>query len=120
MPISIETQKASLIAVKVPEGASDFNIRFDKTLEYIENKTRVFGKNLPNSNYEILGLVSEITEDVAKSIVEECFKNRFVDYRMISQTIDSFKYTATESLHTLLQSHGLNPKENYLLIKKVK
>lgn len=127
-PIEITTQKATVLVVQVPEDLISYTTRtyaMHKGLMAIIYNTppRVeFDKEiiLPRGQWQILSLLKDITEEQARSIVE-----RFYDFDGIpgfynypdKKTVWS---KATESLHSLLTSHGVDTKQNQILLIKEK
>ena len=121
--IEIKTNGITILAVPVPE---DCEIKLAGRRLMIHLKMQgAYWKNcyelarsiyIPNPFYEPLGLLSEITEEVAAGIVERhrhLSIKPWYDY----EYTDSRMYTALESLQSLIKSNGMN--ENVYLLKKI-
>lgn len=120
----------SIIAVKVPEGAKDFNVFNDEQPNVYEQSylccSKVSETNricLPPGQWESIGIASEISEEGAKSIVgyqyfedEEPFWFVYVPGGKVKANI--FFDTAAESLHSLLESNECD--KNSLILRKLK
>lgn len=88
-----------------------------------------FTKELPPGNWQLIGLCSEVSEEVARGIVTP---HKYADGKYADNRIDEFDNeivneflnahiwynTALESFQSLLKHHSLNPNSTVLLIKK--
>lgn len=105
----ITTGKATILAVDLPEGAKIISVDNEYGVcTYFEPKQRGGMFDLPPGEWEPLGLLNEISEEVAERLVDnECFgrsgglKSGYRNYR--SGKYDWFG-TATESLNSLIAS----------------
>ena len=105
-----------LLAVKVPKMAFDISmpestiLRYREWVDYPHTSSTYNFKNPPGS-WQLLGRVSEISEEVAATLVERWDSGRWNDYSRHLARVN----TATESLASLLRSHGFEPEETVLL-----
>lgn len=70
-----------------------------------------YWESLPPGSWQLLGRVSEISEEVAATLVERWDSGIWNDYSRHLARVN----TATESLASLLRSHGFEPEETVLL-----
>jgi len=70
--IEFTTSKGSFIAVPVPVGSSEFGLELYGNAKYLVHSKDSIGISLPLSDYEIIGLSSDILKDeeLAKKVVE--------------------------------------------------
>jgi hypothetical protein len=116
--------------VEVPEGATGFF--FDGRMSigfYYEGELRF--SHLPGpGNWQIICTTKECTEEQGKGIVHssEWFfpvkHTRYVDYKYPYDRENKQRWSegfgsALGSFVSLLETKGLNPETNYLIIKKV-
>lgn len=122
--IVITLPSGEYLIVDVPEDSSNFQIKNNDLGHYIDFETILHENdpgtyyciNLPPSDWQLLGLESEITEEVAASIVEK-MEGRvnvkaFVDY----EYPDSGMWSAIKSLASLSKREGM---VNPVWLKKV-
>lgn len=116
---TIKTQSNSILAIEVPENASDFQIIHDKTrVAYFYPNYKRF--DLPNkSEYKILGKLSELEDEELERFVEHSKKsltneNTWRDYRF-----DEWEecFDVKESFISLLQSNGIDTSKELLIIE---
>ena len=113
----VKTSKTELLLVKVPDGSSNFKLEsFFKWLLYNEDEFI----QLPYGNYQLIGLLKDITEEAAAELVDTTFlhkKHNIKLYKYVSYQ-DGFVgfESAKESLQSLCESHGF--PENTVIIKK--
>jgi len=115
-----KTSKGSFLAVKVPEKASDFYVFNDKYDPYLFYKIKhETGRiHLDYAKYSIIGLLSEITEEQAKEVVDKEMMKTFIDYTQ-SKVVDTYcLYSALESFNSLMQANEIDLNGNWLILKK--
>lgn len=119
----ITTSKSTILVIGgLPEDAE--NIRIDRYLRYFsDGDAWIHGGGLPPGDWQPLGFLKDITEDVAKELVDS-FCGAASDYNTERICIVYNDYgkgatfsTALESLHSLIKSncklknkYGDNPK----------
>lgn len=129
----LTTEKGTFMAVEVPSVLLKYEIYNNLLVmdnSYIgicskKNKikkgdTKGFIK-LPTGNWQILS--TELNEEVANTVVYStyCSTNGcflFKNYRDNDFDFE-FEYTALESLHSLLQSNGIDHNKKIVLLKKI-
>lgn len=85
---------------------------------YIENKSA--GIDLPPGTWQILCMTREVTEEVAKGIVEyDKFIDGYKDYDTDNFHHDTPFIKAVDSLRSLITSKGLDGRKNYCLLEKM-
>lgn len=112
--IQTETSKAKIIFVSVPNGARDFRIAtIGSRLLFRQKETNFISDfiDLPQGNWTILNVLDDVTDDEAEMVVES-FIGAFKYFKCYN-TIDNekgFVLSATESLHSLATSLGVQGK----------
>jgi hypothetical protein len=113
----------NVYAGEVPEGATGFEIDNPLSpgdLVYYKGEPCIYNFRkitLPPGSWQLIGTVREMTEDVAKGIVEELpVGNRWYNYNGDRPV---WWHTAKESLRSLLASKGLDTNKNWVLVRKV-
>ena len=111
-------------AVEVPEGATGFEIDNPLSpgdLVYYKGEPCIYNFRkitLPPGSWQLIGTTKEVTEDVAKGIVERVdmgFKDVYLSYAKGG----SFDFdTALDSLRSLLASKNLDTNNNWVLVRK--
>lgn len=95
----------------IPEAGLTWLYFLDESGKEVARQEQLFGQ------WEIVGVVAEIGEDVAKRIVEHYYETSlwWKDYEFMGSRC----WTAVESLLSLAHSHGFEPDQSILLNKKV-
>lgn len=119
-------------AVEVPEGRDAFTIECYPEADLYEllccnlaeynepiNEKYI---TLPTGNWQLIGTTKELTEEMAKGIVQQ-YGDYFIDHTATEQDwkeqeVNWFK-EAVKSLKSLLISKGLDVNKNYVLLKKL-
>lgn len=112
----------NLLAVEVPEGASNFeicNYGLNDALEYDYPQGHEVS-DLPPGNWQLLCTTKEATEEQAKGVVPMIVvRNCDEVYEDYITPGDHYYYEALTSLRSLLTSKGLDGNKNYVLLKKM-
>lgn len=124
MQITIKTSKATIVAVPIQPGTSDYKIIHKGTrIAYFEPTYRRF--DLPPGKYQLLGKPEEITEEVAGEIVERVtgweniiYYNYAASGRDYRDIVESAFKTALQSFRSLLTSNKVVGND-YVLIKLI-
>ncbi len=117
-----------LVFSDYPKGSKEFRIT-NAGLEWrTSNGTWMVELNIPPGSWQLLGIGSEITEEVWGGVVESDMYNDgpqeehglgmvryYRDYP--DDLSDSFLFTATESGHSLIKSLGYEPGEVIVLFE---
>ncbi len=117
MQIQIETKKCNLTAVKIPKGFTEFELygidrifvilkMIDKDKPMRLDNLITISNNRPENWHDkitIIGLLTEIKEEIAKTIVEKTEAWRYINYTSKIRYCD----TALESLQSLLKSNDV-------------
>ena len=129
----IKTNKGTFIFVElhIPTDTTDFWINNVGCIRYSHNQGREssviepieIGEYLDKEKYKIISTTKDITEEIAKSLVEHILYSKG-----FSKTEHDIKYKnyhgghsytyAYESLQSLIKANGLNIENNYLILKK--
>lgn len=115
--IQTQLKGKKLLLVQVPANAYDMKV-INKTLEGWKPTGGIFWyRDLPSTGWKLLGLCSQIPEDVAAGLVDAanktCGGKRF-DYRKRANVCN----TAAESLSSFVKSKNRNPETTALLIEQ--
>ena len=107
------------LLVAVPKGATEFRIIGIEQGPLLEYKVKPGMWEMPilppSHHYTLLGLCSEIGEDVAKGVVH---KHRLKEDHYSNYVKNTFPVTlptAIESLHSLCLSYNMQPGETVML-----
>jgi len=106
----IDTGKRKLLAVMVPEIARDYEMRDDgKTISFgVYNPYSREYWSLPQGNWQILGLSTELTDEQWIIIVEPLW-NGFKNYLLVNEPVGNYKRlvkeTAKRSGESLLEAN---------------
>ena len=121
---TLQTNKATLLAVEVSEGAKPLNISYGNRLR-VGTNGKVKPVILPEDyTYTLLGLGSNISEEQWKKIVDCLCIDGWANYTVnhhgqrVPQYSEYLFKTATESGLSLLKTYGLEPETTVLLIQK--
>lgn len=124
--IQTETSKAKILFVKITEDAQDFLIE--------KNELSYWGDfdwqevNLPNSNWQILNTLKDVSEEEAEMIAEidpeidfedAHTKKRYPAY-VDHVDIPTFYTSPARSLRSLAQSLNLDTQKNYVILYEEK
>lgn len=126
----IKTAGKDLIVVEVPEDCK-YNIGISTDYKVFGDTNNSsnwteFSIQLPDGEYKILGVLSELSEEDSDSFVFEYSsktntfdKSGFQNYLYTSSvwSFSKFKFTAKESLISLLQSNNIDTSKELLLIE---
>ena len=122
MQIQVNTGKADLLFVKVPEDAHDFQIDHNKNIECDQLYYRAIFMNLPNigttrslppGKWKIIGLANEITEEQCEDLVEsetDIWLQKMT-YKCYTKN-DAAYLSAKESFESLMEAneiYSVNP-----------
>lgn len=112
--IQTETSKAKIIFSSVPNDAKDFRIAtIGSRLLFRPKETNFISDfiELPQGNWTILNVLDDVTEDEAEMLVEMgSYHNTFKNYITNDTHKSNQLRTATESLHSLATSLGVEGK----------
>jgi hypothetical protein len=113
----------NVYAVEVPEGAD--NIRVSQLIGtpklFADIPGYLYAAKLPPGSWKLIGTIKEVTEDVAKGIVERTHAGGF------GRSGEEFKnyikpspvcFTALDSLNSLLASKNLDTNKNWVMVRK--
>lgn len=114
--IPFTTAQGNYLAVEVPEDTDDVSKIYSDHLKYwIGDKYGFI--SIPAGTWSIVGLLSDITESRADSIVDTfgtdlgtVFKEYGTDRRVVN--------TALESFASLCKAHGIDSTKNYIILKE--
>ena len=125
-----KTSKAELLFVVLPKGAYDVKIS-----QLIGDRQKIRTRNesmpLPQGNWQLIGKLSEVSEEVAKGLVESCTIQQIdLDMNKIGESetksLDySRKYpvhslpTALESLTSIATHLGMELTDNIYILKRI-
>ncbi len=116
----------TFLFVDVPEDASDLvlpKIGIADLYFYTENKEnddRYISVPIPQSNYEVLGLAKDVSEEVARGIVDNAYYDGiYPDHNFKTNRLKAINFfnNAKQSLQSLVQSLELN---NPVILKLIK
>ena len=112
-----KTSKAELLFVVLPKGAYDVKIS-----QLIGDRQKIRTRNesmpLPQGNWQLIGKLSEVSEEVAKGLVERCdCEGPCIDYKDYSKHWSCD--TAIESLTSIATHLGMELTDNIYLLKKI-
>lgn len=110
-------------AVEVPDGAE--NVRVSQLIGtpklFADLPGVLWAAKIPPGTYRFLFTTGTATEEDARKVVKTVLNGFYENYNTF---IDMSGFegfgTAIESLASLLRSKGLDPKNNYALIEKLK
>ena len=117
--IQTETSKAKIIFSSVPNDAKDFRIAtIGSRLLFRPKETNFISDfiELPQGNWTILNVLDDVTEDEAEMVVEEYQgedDGQYIPSMMGFKNYEifpAFSLSATESLHSLATSLGVEGK----------
>ncbi len=107
--------------IQVPEGSQVWWLSKHKTTLVIEKYDRS-PVVLPDGDWQLIGLCSEVSEDIVNEIVELYYRpyfNQKWSYENYEEQPGILTFdTALKSFQSLLKHHSLNPERTVLLIKK--
>lgn len=115
---TFKTSKAEILFVVLPKDAYDVRcLPLMNVLSF--GSFTIKSISLPHGNWQLIGKLSEIKEDVARELVDRCNCNGpCIDYKDYSK--HSSCDTATESLNSLATHLDFNLNDNiYILTKKL-
>lgn len=108
-----KTSKGDFLAVKVSDDAKDIIIPFENMVSYVTDN-KITGTSFPKGDYQIIGLVSEITEEQAKDIVGDSIDacnllTGFINYNEKERKLQRpFLFeNALESFNSLMQANEI-------------
>jgi len=120
-----KTKKANLLFVVLPKDAMNVCID-DNDICFIQKCiTKYIGIN---KGYTLLGKLSEVSEEVAKGLVDKLgsFKTKYEKHsfyrnymRGVPQPVDMTFTTAIESLTSIATHLGMELTDNIYLLKKI-
>jgi hypothetical protein len=112
----ITTTKGTFIFIEVEKDARNFQYDswFTRYINYSKGSIKL------DVNTKIISTTKDITEEKAKSIVENK-SHRHSDYGDFKNYIDNgwTINTAKESLQSLMEANELNLENNYLILQKL-
>lgn len=115
--------KKELMFVVLPKGAYDVEVVDNGTMIVWENS---FDENcdyifFPQRNWQLVGKLSGVSEEVARELVDECTANHHSSaskwYK--SYTDNMCHQTAILALYNIAHHLGLNLENNIYLLKKL-
>lgn len=114
--IPFKTERGSFLAVEVPEDATDIQAHWG-CLTYFIKDEGTFRIQLEQKDWIKVGLLSDVTESRADSIVDTfgtdlgtVFKEYGTDRRVVN--------TALESFNSLLKANGIDQDKHFLILKE--
>lgn len=118
MQLEHKTEKGTVLFVKVPDDAEAFIMNYRK-LCYWFNNAKEHSENylIQEGNFKLIGLTSEVTEEMANMMVDEeidwGFKTGFVDYTNRATVCGLSSLDSLKSLMQHLQVYDINPYLGY-------
>ena len=111
--IQAELEKGTIGFVEVPMDAEQFELELNNDLYYKKQFMGILTlhlKALPKGNWQILGLSTELTEEVLKDIMSKYSKAKYFDY---VNDYTHYYETAIKSFNSLKQSLGVFDVNKY-------
>lgn len=112
--ILIQTPAARILALDVPDSATSYKI-INGRIKFNLAKLQVsWTSPLPPGQWKLLGRMADVTELMAKGIVEPFhnFEDAYKDYSLWGS---SFFDTALESFHSLMTANNIQPTDLLLI-----
>ena len=112
-----KTSKAELLFVVLPKGAYDVKIS-----QLIGDRQKIRTRNesmpLPQGNWQLIGKLSEVSEEVAKGLVDDIeFEN--TDYYMDYKIMKFGFIKAIPSLTSIATQLGMELTDNIYILKRI-
>lgn len=118
--LPFKTEKGNYLCIEVPPNPKDIVVNGNQ-LDFVSGKFWHTETLDVDGTWLIVGLLSDITDDRAKEIVDET-DNPFwigqgLKYIDFTSDINCFE-TALESFKSLLKAHGIDQDKHYLILKQ--
>ncbi len=101
--------------VKVDENNEWTDRKYTVVEAYTKDQGHTWNSDeLPNGAWQLIGLCSEVSEEVVRGITDSVYYSNEIRYIHNGKFFDS----ALESFQSLLKHHSISPERTILLIKK--
>ena len=129
-----KTSKAELLFVSLPKGIGTVLVDRNQLMEQystVTNKKKGIAIELPQGNWQLIGKLSEVSEEVAKRLVDddeiyECYFSGFEkwidiykDYNNSEPMPYGVVFTAIESLTSIATHLGMELTDNIYILKRI-
>lgn len=132
----IKTKSGKILAAEVPKDSENFDIHDNDGITYDSLSTNTIKEpwgfidlNQKDGWHEILGKLSELTDEQCEEFVELLHENFYIEeikcwsgkfyhhYNQSPGLMNQLMHIAKESFISLLQSQGVDTSKDYLIIK---
>ena len=117
----LNTGKATILEVEVPEGSRCFSLHHDTMMNHLIYNSFSFTEKgyvvIPDEEFEIIGIACEITEEQSNELAWKRTFGYWHDYTKPNTRHDLMCSNPLDSWHSFMTAHQINP--NSLILKKV-